>query len=258
MRPSRGFTLIELLVVIAIIALLIGILLPALGSARANARALACAAKLQQIGVGVQGYLNDYPDRLPQAKGPLPKGGESVIGTLFGGKKGQLPFYGIDSIGAERRPLNRYLVDASVPPDSEPGITPVPSFQSPVDKGSLDTGVPIPGLDRSDSMYDLVGSSYTLNDHTLDGEDSTTLVPAGGGKMPNVVNTSRTWLIGTQTIYNYQQGGDRGMRWFGRRSSTDQTGPVEANLLFVDLHAKSRVAVPAGVVNTTNDYTFLP
>ncbi len=251
-RPfNPAFTLIELLVVIAIIGVLIAILLPALAQARFTARATACAARLQQIGVGLTSYLNDYRDTLPQALGPLPGGGQAVIGALFGGKKGQLIFYGIDSIGAERRPLNRYLLDSAVPPDDEPGAFPVPIFSSPVDRGSSNTGVPIPGFDRTNSMYDFVGASYTLNDHSLDGEDHATLVPLGGGRMPPVNNTARTWVIGTHTIYNYQQGGDRAMRWFVRDR-------VEANLLMLDMHVRLRAYVPPGVTNTTDDYTFLP
>jgi hypothetical protein len=51
-------------------------------------------------------------------------------------------------------------------------------------------------------MYDLIGSSYTLNDHALDGEEAATLVPPGGGKMPYVHDTSRTWVVGPDGIVN--------------------------------------------------------
>jgi prepilin-type N-terminal cleavage/methylation domain-containing protein/prepilin-type processing-associated H-X9-DG protein len=250
--PRRGFTLIELLVVIAVIALLIGLLLPALGAARKHAKLAVCGSRLQQIGVGITVYTGDYRDHLPQAKGPLPMGGEAVIGALFAGQKGQLPYYGIDSIGAERRPLNRYVDDRIVAPDSEPGIVPMEALRSPLDKGCEETGVPFPpGFERTDSMYEFIGSSYTLNDHALEGEQAATLVPLGGGKMPEVFDTTKTWVVGTHPIYNYQQGGDRGMRWY-------DTNKVEANLLYADGHTRTRVPVPEGVVNTTPDYTFLP
>ncbi len=241
----RAFTLIELLVVIAIIALLIGILLPALSSARAAARTVACSARLQQLGIALTGYLNDSRDALPQVIVPV-FGQPSVIGALFGGKKGTLPAYGINEYGAERRPLNRYLDLGTVSPDSEPGTAEVEAFRSPADTGGV-----IPGIGLVKSLYDLVGSSYNLNDHSLEGEQSWTLVPPTGGKMPPVLSTSKTWVIGPQPIFNFQQNGDRGMRWYDRRD-------VSANLLFLDMHVGTGLRVPTGVVNTTTDYTFLP
>jgi prepilin-type N-terminal cleavage/methylation domain-containing protein len=254
----RAFTLIELLVVIAIIALLIGILLPALGQARASARATACGSNLHQIGIGLTSYLDSQKNHLPQALGPLPGGGSAVIGTLFAGKRGQLPFYGLDTIGVLGRPLNSYVVDITLPPGEDDATTELPVFKSPVDKGAESTGVPIPGFESTQSMYKFVGSSYVLNDHGVDGEKTSTLVPrapdGGGGPMPHVSNPSKTWVIGTQTIYNYQEDGDRGMNWLNgkRRDST------EANLIYVDMHVRVRVTVPRGVHNTTADYTFLP
>ena len=251
----RAFTLIELLVVIAIMAILMGILLPSLSHARFAAKTTVCGSRLGQIGVGLSSYLTDFKDCLPQAKGPLPSGGESVIGALFAGKKGILPFYGIDEIGAERRPLNKYVSSKSPQADEEPGVAEMEEFRSPVDKGCGDTGIPVPGLDKTESYYDFIGASYTMNDHTLDGEDHATLVPmtskGPGGKMPPILDTTKTWVIGTHTIYNYQQDGDRQSMWFG---------PVQAqaNLLYLDFHVRLRVNVPRGVVNTTPDYTFLP
>jgi prepilin-type N-terminal cleavage/methylation domain-containing protein len=254
-RHGAAFTLIELLVVIAIIALLVGILLPSLGQARLNSRATVCGSRLQQLAIATTAYLNDFDNALPQKLGHLPDGTLSVIGALFGGKKGQLPFYDVNNIGAEGRPLNKYVSDQAVPADADPDNFELPAFKSPVDKGCTNTGVPIPQYASTQSMYDFIGSSYTLNDHSLDGEQFATLVPAGGGKMPYVTNTSKTWIIATHTIYNYQQNGDRGFRWF-------QKNNVEASLLFLDMHVRIRAPVPmpngTDLGNTTSDYTFLP
>ncbi|MBB6430077.1 type II secretion system protein [Algisphaera agarilytica] len=61
----HAFTLIELLVVISIIALLIGILLPALGGARSEARAIACASNMRQVAIAMQGYTVESKEYLP-------------------------------------------------------------------------------------------------------------------------------------------------------------------------------------------------
>ncbi len=66
-RRGKSFTLIELLVVVAIIAVLVALLLPALGQARENARRLACASNLRQLGTGFQYYAGENADWLPLA-----------------------------------------------------------------------------------------------------------------------------------------------------------------------------------------------
>ena len=56
-RPTRaGFTIVELLVVISIIAMLSAILLPAVNSARAAARQMACIQNQGQIGKAIAQY----------------------------------------------------------------------------------------------------------------------------------------------------------------------------------------------------------
>lgn len=253
MRVRPAFTLIELLVVIAIIALLIGILLPALGAARKQARTSVCGSRLQQLGLGVQMYLGDFDGELPQYMVPGFDGELTVVGALFGGKKGQLPFLEIDEVGAERRPLNGYVISFDVPPDDVETNIELEPFQSPLDKGA--ENIPFPGYERTDSFYDLLGASCTLNDHALDGnpygDDYPTLVPRGGGRMPPVHDTTKTWVIAEHPIYNYDDGGDRESFWY-------DDGKVEASLGFLDGHVATRVGVPEGEVQVTADYTYLP
>jgi prepilin-type N-terminal cleavage/methylation domain-containing protein/prepilin-type processing-associated H-X9-DG protein len=249
LRRRSAFTLIELLVVIAVIAVLVAVLLPALAGARARAKAVVCAARLQQLGVGLAAYLNDYDNTLPQYTITL-FGRPAVIGTLFGGKKGSLPAYGINTVGPERRPLNSYVHADAVPPDSDPQPFEMEVFRSPCDRGGV-----VPGIGPVQSMYDLLGTSYTLNDHALAGAkgepEVATLVPNGGGKMPPVVTPSLTWVLGSQPIYNADAGGDRQHRWYDPRRT-------EANLLFADWHVGATLPVPATPDNTTRHYTFLP
>jgi len=65
-QPSRvHFTLIELLVVVAIIAVLASLLLPALGAARARAKATSCSNIERQIGTSVFIFADEHDGYLP-------------------------------------------------------------------------------------------------------------------------------------------------------------------------------------------------
>ncbi|WP_411826410.1 type II secretion system protein [Luteolibacter sp. AS25] len=62
----KGFTLIELLITIAILATLTGIAVPLSISMIGNAREAACLGNLRSIGIGIQSYLQDNNQRLPE------------------------------------------------------------------------------------------------------------------------------------------------------------------------------------------------
>lgn len=250
----RGFTLIELLVVIVIIAVIIAVLLPGLGSARTQSRVVVCGSKVRQLGIATSLYLADFANCLPQMVGPLPQGGQGIVGGLFGGKKGTAPLWGFNQYGAERRPLNGYLQSQDNPTDAEDAPQSLDAFRSPCDKGAKQTHIPMAGFDQASSMYDLNGSSYVINDHGLDGDFQRTLIPQGGGRMPEVVDTTKTWLLASSPIYSFEWDADRGQQWYSEKTT-------EASICFVDLHVRTMVPIPNIICeteNTTKDYTFFP
>ena len=74
--------------------------------------------------------------------------------------------------------------------------------------------------------------------------------------MPFVVAPTKTWVIGTQPIYNYDSLLDSEMRWF-------KGDDVKTNLLFLDGHVEMSLRVPPPLDGenppaTTDDYTCLP
>ncbi|MDB6077152.1 MAG: hypothetical protein JWO82_899 [Akkermansiaceae bacterium] len=69
MKPGsfhRGFTLTELLVTLAIIAALVAIAVPVGLSVRRKSQRAACISNLKQIGVGLESYLQDHGQIMPE------------------------------------------------------------------------------------------------------------------------------------------------------------------------------------------------
>jgi prepilin-type N-terminal cleavage/methylation domain-containing protein/prepilin-type processing-associated H-X9-DG protein len=66
-EKTRAFTLIELLVVVSILALLISSLLPSLTKAKKQARQVACASNVRQLGQAMEMYVNLYGCYVPVA-----------------------------------------------------------------------------------------------------------------------------------------------------------------------------------------------
>src|SRR5262249_29714199 len=95
---ALGVTLLELMLAVLVIAVLLAIIVPMLAAARTRTRVLLCGSRLEQLGVATTLYLADYNSALPQVRVPLFDGGDDVNGLVFGGKKGQLPLYDVNSM----------------------------------------------------------------------------------------------------------------------------------------------------------------
>ncbi len=252
---AQGFTLIELLVVIALIATLLALLAPALSEARLAALETKGGAQTREIGAAALMHMNDHDRRLPQLRvtttgETAPEGEGYHLAWLFGGARSIVNVFEASRVGADQRPLNAYLGDFG--PNARPGI-----FRDPLDTGTGDGQLTGFAPNQPDAtVFDLVGTSYVLNDHALDEvpcpfvEIFDTLTPQGGGRAPRIETPSRTWLAGQSPIYNYDDGGDKGELWGRDR--------VRASLCFADGHAKIALPVARGTVNTTEHYTFYP
>jgi prepilin-type N-terminal cleavage/methylation domain-containing protein/prepilin-type processing-associated H-X9-DG protein len=66
MMKRTGFTLTEMLVVLVIIGILAGIAYPISRSMVGKAREAACLTNLRSVGVGLQGYLQEHNDKMPE------------------------------------------------------------------------------------------------------------------------------------------------------------------------------------------------
>lgn len=107
MMKRRGFTLIEMLVVLAIIGTLAGISYPIARSMIGKSREASCLNNLRSLGVGLQSYLQEHNDRLPDWKAGRASKTEDIPVL----ETGLLPY--LESPGAFKCPADSKLYDAS-------------------------------------------------------------------------------------------------------------------------------------------------
>lgn len=62
----RGFSLVEILIVIAVLAVIAGAGIPLARSAIAKSREAACLNNLRSLGVGLESYLQEHSQKLPE------------------------------------------------------------------------------------------------------------------------------------------------------------------------------------------------
>ncbi|MCA9015870.1 MAG: DUF1559 domain-containing protein [Planctomycetaceae bacterium] len=148
MQRRKGFTLIELLVVITIIGILVSLTLPAIQSARASARKLACLNNMRNVGLAVVNFSSGANSQLPLLVDPNI---ENASGNLQAGYDNLswcttiLPF--LDAVGFRQRwdstasaAANATLDAAAVTALTQLNANRFPVFTCPDDQFNTDSG----------------------------------------------------------------------------------------------------------------------
>lgn len=245
-RTERGFTLIELLVVVAIIGILASLLLPGLAAAKESARTSRCISNLGQAGVAMQLYFNDSNEEFPPKS--LPDGSTSTTswlgkpGILFDGTRH--PSYG--NMTADERYLNLYLGDYELG-STEVEVAHCPSDQA-INAHRLFT---LPLLQRNQSIYDHMGSSYQSNTHpsfnTIVRPNGSTCINRASIPDPGrvvVLSEAGANVLGWE--YDSSPSAFSGFRWHW-------PGKNRWTVLFADLHV-APVQIDTGFAGP--DYAF--
>lgn len=231
-----GFTLIELLVVVSIIALLIGLLLPALVRARQSAGTAQCLANLQQIGIGLHFYLDEFNELMPVGDDVLWE--DWYRGFTFGGRNAapESRLRTPDKVAPPpfRRPLNEYVhgqVWLGSADDSWEDLDAIdlPAFRCPGDRSfNYQEDFFTTEARHTMSNYDAAGTSYSFNvmwqDYTTHDEADVhfrrmrSMAPS---RYTPIMDDSAEWLL-----------------WLRRQNSIPHHGAQDVHsLLFLDNHA---------------------
>ncbi|WP_339734153.1 DUF1559 domain-containing protein [uncultured Gimesia sp.] len=149
----KGFTLIELLVVITIIGILVSLTLPAIQSARAAARKLACLNNMRNVGLAVVNFSSGANSKLPLLVDPNIESGHTNSGNdNLSWCTTILPF--MDAVGFRQR------WDQKASLASQTGSTPA-QIQELIDLN--ETRFPVLSCPDDQFSNDLGALSYVVN-----------------------------------------------------------------------------------------------
>jgi len=222
-RWLAAFTLIELLVVVAIIAILAALLLPALIAARERARRSVCTANLQQIGIGLEGYIGTFAGYYPCDPG---WGLELNMGSSPGVPSGNTVYRYFDPIRKESTILNvyasnnayrtKYNIQSRMSVIAVGGQEDLSNYDAeklsaaPVGLGMLATAGFLPDLGvlycPTGSEFDTQIGRAQINDGSWGGWVHTSpqiLQMIGGTSPKNLTHGNYTEIINTNFVGNY-------------------------------------------------------
>ncbi len=232
-KKADGFTLVELLVVISIMSLLMAILLPALGRARAAAKAICCASNMRQIGLAFNCYGMDHDDNIIKACDLRASGSGGLQAWNFV----LIPYVG------QQNNEDAFEDKAEV-------------FFCPADKDPYPIGY-------GSYWHDKPFTSYALNGCYVEATSrrpGAKLGPAGGYRFSNIRNPSSCMLM-VETSYSYQiydtdnpNVGSLGLSQSGHHRQTSgffHNGAM--NVLFVDGHVEKIKGQKTGTVTPVWD-----
>jgi len=224
----KGFTLIELLVVVAIISLLAAILFPVFARARESARRASCLSNVQQMGLAMMQYVQDYDETYPLYYYKLPDGTPASYlpdGLIWVGDVGTARIYWPQMLYPYHKSLKVFWCPSSSIANASVGNGPVVPVngQYGANLNILTAATPL-----KMAAVNSVASTYIFMDAGTIGVDQTRAIASGGNVfyIPGIGDAGGDCSSITGTLSAYVQDCKSGRHFGG------------VNMAFADGHAK--------------------